>query len=213
MTLIIGLGHRARQGKDYVANYMKEALPSLISTYSFARELKFYCKEHHDELLPQWQLAHQTKQVPTCKSDLIYGYTAILQWVGMKFREQDENYWVNKVQAKIEKEKPEIAVVTDCRFPNETAWVKENGGEMIEVIRRLEDGTQFVDPGRDPNHISETALDNYNFDFIISVRDGDLDALKSKAIGVLSTIINLEAEKDLNDDLSPHVFSDATGHY
>jgi hypothetical protein len=213
VTLIIGLGHRARQGKDYVSNYMKEALPSLISTYSFARELKLYCKEHHEELLTQWQLAHQTKQIPVCKSDPTYGYTAVLQWVGMKFRAQDENYWVKKVEDLIKEENPEIAVITDVRFPNEAAFVKEKGGYNIEVIRRLEDGTQFVDPGRDPNHISETALDNYNFDFIISVRDGDLEALKQKSIGVLTRIMQMEAHKEMDNALGRHVNSDATGQY
>ena len=193
--ILIGIGHKARQGKDFVAHYMQEAAPSLVQLYSFARELKLYCKEHHNILLPEWQMANQTEQFPSCKDDPIYGYTPILQYVGMKFRQGSPNYWIDKVTNKIDKADPEIAIITDMRFENEAAFIKENGGYTVEVYRRNEDGTQMLDPGRDPKHISETALDGYNFDYTISVRDGDLSSLKAKALGVLSNIFNSEKEK------------------
>jgi len=103
---------------------MKEVEPS-VQFYSFADELKQYCKEHHDELVSQWQLANQTKQLPIAKEDPIYGYTAILQWFGTEvMRKKNPDYWVHALADKIEFEKPEIAVITDVRFPNEAAWVK-----------------------------------------------------------------------------------------
>lgn len=212
--ILIGLGHKARQGKDYVSNYMKEALPSLVSLYSFARELKLYCKEHHEELLTQWQLANQTKQIPACKEDPIYGYTRILQWYGTDVaRKANPNRWVEAVAERIKTDGPEIGIITDVRFPNEAAYIKENSGYTVDVVRRLADGTQFLDPNRDPNHASETALDDYNFDFIISVRDGDLASLKSKAIGVLTAIMQQESDKEIDDALARRnlTLSDLTG--
>lgn len=208
--IIIGLGSKARQGKNFVANYMQEAL-SVIKQYSFADELKRYCKEHHDELEPRWQLAHQTKQKPGWKEDPIYGCTPILQWYGTDVaRKQNPNVWVEAVAARIEKDQPEAVVITDVRFPNEAEFVKKNGGYMVQVIRIKDDGTQYLDAGRDPNHPSEIALDDYNFDYYIRVKDGDLNALKYKSLGVLSNCVKAYAETFRGDDVVNSV-PDSTG--
>jgi len=192
--ILIGLGHKARQGKNYVANYMVEANPT-IKLYAFADELKKFCRDHHDELLPQWQLAHQTKAIPACKDDPIYGYTAILQWYGTDIaRKADPDIWVKKLMERLETEKPDIAVITDVRFPNEANLIKMYGGFLVDVIRRNEDGSQYQDPGRPSGHPSEVALDEYNdWDFIITERNGNLKGLRAKAIGVLNIITNYDA--------------------
>jgi hypothetical protein len=118
---------------------------------------------------------------------------------------------VDAAAERIAGDNPEIAIITDVRFPNEAAYVKENGGYTVDVVRRLEDGTQYLDPGRDPKHPSETALDDYTFDYVISVRDGDLVSLKAKALAVLTNILIEEKKKDALDDST--VNSDATGAY
>jgi hypothetical protein len=189
--ILIGLGNKARQGKDFVANYMQEAIPDIVF-YSFADELKRHCRKHHDELLPQWQLARQTKQMPACKEDPIYGYGPILQWYGTEVvRKQSPDHWVHVIASKIEIEKPEIAVIKDVRFPNEATWVKNHDGFLVEVIRLNEDGTRYYDPNRDKNHTSETALDDYmGWDFIIRAQSGDLKSLRLKSLGVLKAIVN-----------------------
>jgi hypothetical protein len=204
--LLIGLGNRARQGKDYVGKYMAEVITSPLDVrlYSFAKLLKEYCRDHHNELLPKWQLAHQTQQTPVHKNDPIYGCSAILQWWGSDVvRKATPNHWVDSLKEILEIDKPDIAIVTDVRFPNEAEFIKENGGVLVQVIRRNEDGTQYLDPGRDPNHSSETALDEYEgWDFIISCKSGDLNGLRSKALGVMANIINSYRDS----------IPDATGH-
>lgn len=194
--VLIGLGNKARQGKDFVANYMKEAYPG-IKLYSFAAQLKLYCKEHHDQLLSQWQLAHQTKQIPAIKEDPIYGCTSILQWFGTDIaRRQNPNIWVDILRTNIKSDWPAIAIITDVRFPNEAEFVKENDGYMVEVIRVREDGTRYLDSSRDPKHTSECALDEYPYDFVIRVKDGALDILKQKAIGVLNNVLRQTTSLD-----------------
>ncbi len=189
--ILIGLGNKARQGKNYVANYMQEAIPE-IKQYSFADELKKHCKANHDELVPQWQLWKQTKQQPIAKDDPIYGYTAILQWFGTEvMRKRSPDHWVHVIADRITLESPEIAIVTDVRFPNEAAWIKNHDGYLVEVIRVNNDGTRYLDPNRDANHPSETALDDYSgWDFILRCKSGDLNSLKSKSLGILQTIVN-----------------------
>lgn len=187
--LLIGLGAKARQGKNYVADYMK-AEDSRVKTYAFADELKLYCKEHHDELVPQWQIWHTTKQYPVKKEDPIYGYTPILQWYGTEIaRKADPDTWVKALDARISRENPEIAIVTDVRFPNEAQYIKEKGGYLVKVVRLNSDGTQWIDAGRDPNHPSETALNDFQgWDFELEVQDGDLETLKSYSVGVLNAV-------------------------
>jgi hypothetical protein len=68
-------------------------------------------------------------------------------------------------------------IITDMRFPNEFAAVKERGGFCIKVQRPCEycSGVGFHKMGcEDPNpnkrilHKSETALDGYTFDYVIN---------------------------------------------
>lgn len=188
MTLI-GLGHQARQGKGEVAAYWKSLQPKL-TVYAFADELKLYCKEHHDELEPLWQLANQTQQKPGWKEDPIYGCTAILQWYGTNVaRKADPDVWVKALDTRLSRENPEIAVITDVRFPNEAEYLREKGGFLVKVVRLNKDGTQYVDPQRDPNHASEIALEGYeDWDYVIEVKEDDFRGLKAKAIGVWNLV-------------------------
>jgi hypothetical protein len=220
--LIIGLGYKARQGKNDVAKYMKEyacpevgikmsfdgkevvctKIPDRVKIYAFADELKLYCREHHNELVSQWQLAHQTKRYPSKKEDPIYGYASILQWYGTDVvRKATPNYWVETLAKRIEADEPEVAIVTDVRYPNEAEYIKKAGGFMVEVVRLDERGNQYQDPGRDLKHISETALDGYEFDFVITAKSGDLAMLRKKSIGVYNLVTNPQAYHDNLEDV------------
>ena len=53
-------------------------------------------------------------------------------------------------------------IFTDCRFPNEAKAIKEKNG----IIIRVERNTEYND-----NHESETALDTWNFDYIVNNND------------------------------------------
>ena len=196
--ILIGLGAKARQGKNYVGNYMKEVIPE-IQFYSFADELKKYCRDHHNELEPQWQLTHQTNGIPLWKDDPIYGCTPILQWFGTDvMRKKDPNHWIKIVEEQLSKVTPNsVNIVIDVRFPNEADFIKENNGYMVEVIRVNEDGTRYYDPGRDKNHLSEVALDDYgNWDFVIRCKSGDFTSLRYKALGVLHAIVQMHSLRD-----------------
>lgn len=86
-------------------------------------------------------------------------------WVGAAFRKMDA---VAPLLA------PEYRrfVVTDVRFPNEYAAIKDRGGQMWRVQR---------DSHNPPNqHVSETALDGHTFDLTINMPDylGDEPALR-----------------------------------
>ena len=79
-----------------------------------------------------------------------------------------ENVWVNKLMRKYEhfnKMIPHVDdksfprwIITDTRFPNEYAALKEKEALFIKIVR----------PGLElNNHPSETSLDNHEFDYVI----------------------------------------------
>lgn len=94
----------------------------------------------------------------------------VMQFIGTDiFRKMKNNVWVQSTLNKIIKEKPELAVITDCRFPNEVESIKNVDGKVIRLTR-----TPF-----ESSHISETILDQdkydwSKFDFIIDNRETSL---------------------------------------
>lgn len=91
----------------------------------------------------------------------------ILQVVGTDiFRNIYGNIWVDACIKRIQDEQPELAIITDCRFPNEVEGVQKAGGKVVRFLR-----APFADTDE---HESETALDNYplnKFDHVFDNRE------------------------------------------
>lgn len=69
--------------------------------------------------------------------------------------------------------------ISDVRFPNEANMITNMGGIMVRI-----DGSRTGPGGRDPNHISETALDDYDFDYRFT-NSGTLDDLAQEAYRIV----------------------------
>ena len=79
----------------------------------------------------------------------------VMQFVGTDlFRKMKTDVWANATIQKIQREQPKIAIIADCRFPNEVEAVKNAGGIVIKLNRDLYRS----------NHASEIALDEKNYD-------------------------------------------------
>jgi hypothetical protein len=79
------------------------------------------------------------------------------------FRKIKGDVWVSSTLRKIQQDQSQIAVIVDCRFPNEVESIKANGGKVIRLTRNPFDSSATA----------EAALDsqNYNwenFDYIIN---------------------------------------------
>lgn len=82
-------------------------------------------------------------------------YGTVLQQTGMLFRNHiHEDIWVDIAMTQIKKSQHPIVVLTDVRLPNEETKVKESEGIVFRIERK-----EIQTDGRDPRHISETALD------------------------------------------------------
>tara|TARA_Y100000361_G_scaffold154096_1_gene178131 strand:+ start:1488 stop:2396 length:909 start_codon:yes stop_codon:yes gene_type:complete len=85
-----------------------------------------------------------------------------------------EDVWRSRLIKDIEIEQPLIAVVDDCRFPNEAEAIQNSGGKVIKLTRSL-----YKD-----SHSSESALSSYdNFDAVIdnsklSIHETNVEVVK-----------------------------------
>ena len=87
-----------------------------------------------------------------------------------------KNIWVNATLALLKYYSP--AVITDVRFPNEIEAIERLGGIVVRLEGREHPGI--------PQHASETALDNYNFDIRINNGDISLKGLQHEIRVLLS---------------------------
>ena len=171
---IIGLGHKARQGKDTFGRFLAQEAATRgmnVRVYGFADSLRAYCRV---------AFGMRGKDAP------------LLQVVGTDiFRKRDPDIWCRVLVDTIEEQQPDLAIVTDVRFENEAGVIKALGGKLFKVSRLQVsqdptlNGSPWVAGDRDPKHPSETALDNFNgWDMHFTVDDGDMDQLQSIARGL-----------------------------
>lgn len=172
MTKIIAFAGRKQSGKttasQMIIEYYKEVVgdDSNIKIYNFADPLKqdicmellgmsydqcYGSDDHKNELTDlEWDGKKLTAR-------------EAMQFIGTDFfRKMKKNIWADATINKIIKDQPRLAIIADCRFPNEVEAIKNAGGTVIKLMLNPFNST----------HDSETALDpqNYNqknFDIVI----------------------------------------------
>jgi hypothetical protein len=171
--IIIGLGYKARHGKNTAARAM--ALHAAkrnfyAKEYAFADALKSFARI----------LGMREKNGP------------LLQVLGTEvFRTIDPDIWVRVLLDTIKEQQPDVALVTDMRFPNEAQAIRDAGGFLVNVSRLNEDNTPWVSPDRSATHPSETALDTWTqWDSRIWVNNDDLSALRRFSEDILDFFMN-----------------------
>lgn len=89
----------------------------------------------------------------------------------------NQNIWVDLLISDIERSLSSNFIISDCRFPNEAAAIKDAGGEIWRVVR----------PGNEAanQHISEHALEGYAFDHVL-LNDGTIEDLSSKVFSLIN---------------------------
>lgn len=158
------------RSNDYIVRQVFQALDKEVKLYSFADILKQnICMDILGMSYEQCYGSDNSKNSLTGMTWDNKQMTArdIMQFVGTDvFRKLQPDVWVNATLNKISKDKPKLAIITDCRFPNEIQAIKKHNGKVIRLTR-----SPF-----NSDHISETILDkdNYdwsNFDYILDNSD------------------------------------------
>lgn len=168
---IIAFAGRKQSGKttcsEFVANCYTGNLLGDSKIYNFADPLK------QDVCINILGLTHnqcygnddQKNTLTDCYwNDNRLTAREVMQFVGTDiFRKMKRDVWASATINKIRGEKYSLAIIADCRFPNEVEAIKNAGGVVIKLTRNPFSST----------HESETALDsgNYNpnnFDLVVN---------------------------------------------
>jgi hypothetical protein len=199
--LILGLGHKYRQGKDLAARtIIQERGGDLkIVTIAFADALRKEVSDRSEELISTGQARNHKDALriqcdewgvqydPKALVDDVYPHgkqRALLQAIGQGRRDVNPHHWVNIWQSMVEASDADVILVPDMRYPNEAARIKLLGGVTIKFVRK-----GFVPDPDTASHISENALNDYVFDDQIVVNDGDLEMLHWKSLHVFDYIL------------------------
>lgn len=162
---VILISGKAQHGKDSIAEIIKRKLPDVLRV-NFGDRVKDVCSRYFG-----WNGIKDENG------------RQILQRVGTNLiRYRNPYFWVNSVKDLIEVLVFEFKyfVIADCRFVNEIEVFKNKyGNEKAITIRVIRPSFDSGLTEEQKNHESETALDNYVFDYII-YNDGTLDDLEIK---------------------------------
>jgi len=173
--MIIAFAGRKQSGKtsacEFTANVYSQTMQKNSAIYNFADPLKKMCIDIFGLTYEQCYGSDENKNeyVNCFWPDSGNSMTAreVMQYVGTDvFRKMQHNVWADATIRKIQDENLPLALIADCRFPNEVEAVKNAGGLVIKLNRNLYSST----------HESETALDEdrydqSNFDFVIDNKD------------------------------------------
>lgn len=175
--LVVGFGYKANSGKDSAVKAIMDAFPDLdIRRYAFGDMLKEEIAGREFELCMKYGLKFE----PDNK------HRQLLQYYGTEVvRKRDPFYWVRKLAEKLNKERPQVALISDLRFNNECALVKQFGGYTIKIVRE-----GYIDLSLNSTHLSESELDDYVFDITITVDADNLKALQDSAVEAFTFILN-----------------------
>ena len=165
--LFIGISGKMGSGKTTLTNNIIKALSSFkIENVSMAKPI-------YDIQNKIYEMTGETLEGDKDRPLLIA--------LGMWGRDRDCDFWLSQAVTEMLSSSSDIVICDDVRFENEANWFKENG-----LLLRIE-GEQRgdnVDNSRKDN-ITETALDEYKFDNILSNKHEpqDITLMALKLIG------------------------------
>ncbi len=174
---IITISGKARHGKDSAALYVQDFLMCRghsCMILHYADFLKYILKQYF-----QWDGKKDEKG------------RALLQNVGTNIvRKRNPNFWIEIIDSLIDGifYDYDYIIIPDTRFPNEIDYWKRSQMLLtcIKVVRPSEDIVDQLTP-QAQLHESETALDNYDFDYIIEAKN--LDELRLAIDKIMKEVI------------------------
>ena len=168
---VVCISGKAGSGKDEVAQAMKETFEGYgenVLVVHFADLLKFICEKFFD-----WD----GKKGENGR--------ALLQYVGTnKIRSKSPDFWVDFIANMLEMFDGEwdYVLIPDCRFPNEFEVLAFYGLDVNLVrVNRPVYMSHLTDIQQE--HPSETALDDYPWDWVIK-NDGTIEDLHAEAVSL-----------------------------
>jgi hypothetical protein len=100
-------------------------------------------------------------------------------WINSLFADYDNNFHATKFSVRQGFNDPRYPnwIITDVRFPNEVQSIISRGGTVVRIERE----NNIIKNTATNLHESETALDNFNFEFVVK-NDGTLEDLRNNKV-------------------------------
>jgi hypothetical protein len=232
-TMKYGITGRKGSGKDTLAKLIVEANPNYKVTH-FAGLLKRLSGEifglteaqlhdpvakeslldrliYLDEYVPAMSKATGLNIKPCGK--VAEKPRHVLQYFGSDYvRSVDDRYWINELCKEIREEKN--VLIPDTRFLNEDDAIREEGGQVIKVVR--------IDANDSGDlHQSEQEMEQILPGLIVGSRTGDLSLLRSIAFMLayndpqvafydykrVQTILGLARQKFSAEEIANHAYA------
>jgi len=199
--VLVGFCGQSGSGKNTLAKYIYSEILRLdwdayIEEVALADAVKevaatafnlpvncFYNMELKEKIHPYWSLSPR----------------GMAQLVGTEsFRDVfGTDFWIKRLQSKLDKKLLDIALITDIRFHNEVQWVHSKGGIIIHITRASATGNVGV-----ANHSSEQLptleLMQQSGRVISVVNDISLDDLAKQAKAIAPLILKEVSKLNLN---------------
>lgn len=180
-----GVGELDIFRKDYqFIEYASNNIWPYVKSYGFADPLKTICMNlfglTYEQCYGPEEAKNSATTIPKPQGTLVFTARELMQYVGTNmFRILKPDVWTSYCINQVLEENSGLAIIGDCRFPNEVGAIHEAGGKIIRFLR-----CPYPD-----GHPSEVALDNYNeFDVVI---DNSKMSVEEQNQEVLSTLIQL----------------------
>lgn len=170
--MIIGLGYRAKSGKDTVGQMLVQGYG--FHRVGFADALKDVCS-----VICFGAVFDHVRHSDFKEDFTPLGMTGgqLLQTVGVALREAVPGVWIDAAHLLPKLVTYGNVVVTDVRFLDEAKAVKDLGGILIEVRRHVPQDT----------HVSETEGSKIKWDHVIE-NDGSLVDLLHKVQALMASL-------------------------
>jgi hypothetical protein len=172
---LIGISGRKQSGKstsgDYLLGFFQTLFPEkTIRQYAFADRLK---KDICINILGlSYDQCYGTDDQKNTLTSVFWKekkLTAreVMEVVGTDiFRSLKVDVWTSSTLSLIKKENPDIAIITDVRFPDEVSSIKQESGFVLRLTRNPFNSNNFIENSLDSNNYNwsnfDYVLDNYN---------------------------------------------------
>lgn len=183
--LLIGLTGYAGSGKDTVREILESHHD--LDGLAFADSIREMLAALFDScgVKTEWMTDRELKEkeIP----GLGASYRQLAQELGTAWgRNIHPDFWLKIAASKIAMYRDHGSlgvVISDCRFPNEAAWVKAQGGVIWRIIR----------PGVEPvrAHASEDLIASLPYDYVID-NSGSIDRLQHAVAMALEYGVKVE---------------------
>lgn len=172
MSHIIAFAGRKQSGKTTCSEFVQKLANASLQPFNSAKIYNFADPLKRDICMNILGLTQdQCYGTDEQKNELVECFwdgkqlsaREVMQIVGTDmFRTMQTNVWSAATIRKIQAENPSMAIVADCRFPNEVDAIKDAGGTVIKLTRNPYNSDHMSEIALDPDR-----YDHHNFQFII----------------------------------------------